>query len=102
MAEVKKDGVEQRDIALLGLGQACQNIVLECLSHELHAHQFGGFIREQVNKICDIDTARFFLSHIIAVGKTSEDVSWMPLEKLNEEKPNFRKPLSDFIREISL
>jgi nitroreductase len=101
LAEINQEGKEIRDLALLGLGQACQNLVLECLSHELHAHQFGGFLRDAITEEFSIHTSRYFLSNIIAVGKQSYDTSWMPETKIAEETPNTRKPLSDFATALS-
>lgn len=100
LAEITTPDGDQRDIALLGLGQACQNLVLECLSHDLHAHQFGGFIRDEIMHEFDIDTTRYFLSNIIAIGKLTDDISWMPPAKQSEETPNSRKPIQEFIQEL--
>jgi nitroreductase len=101
LAEVNQEGKDIRDLALLGLGQACQNLVLECLSHELHAHQFGGFLIDAITEEFSIHTSRYFLSNIIAVGKQSYNTSWMPETKIAEETPNTRKPLSDFATALS-
>ena len=100
IAEISKDGKDIRDLGILGLGQACQNLVLECLNHGLHAHQFGGFYREEVTKFINLDTTKYYLSNIIAVGKLTTDTSWMPEEKLQEENPNTRKPITEFTSEL--
>jgi nitroreductase len=82
--------------ALFDCGSAWMSIALQARKLGLYSHAMAGFVPEKVYDVTGVSPEQYDIAVAVALGKRG-DVSQLPADLLEREKPNGRKMIKELI-----